>query len=70
MAPHFQVFEHAIQCQYLREYPRATAVSEEDVLYLAVKQYVPLRNAEGTTGDVTIIGAHANAFTKVRQTIS
>ena len=67
MSP-FQVFEHTIPCQHLREYPRATAVDEEDILHLAVKEYVPLSNAEGTSGDVTIIGAHANAFTKVRHT--
>jgi hypothetical protein len=38
---------------------------QEDVLYLAVKQYTPLSNPNPQSGDVTIIGAHANGFPKV-----
>ena len=49
--------------QYVREYARATSGAQEEVLELAVKEYVPRET--GGEGDVTIIGAHANGFPKV-----
>jgi hypothetical protein len=55
-----------VPCQHIREYPRALAGEQEDVLQLAVKQYIPFDNLEPRSGDVTIIGAHANGFPKVR----
>jgi hypothetical protein len=61
----FRVEEHIVPCQHIREYPRAIAGEQEDVLHLAVKQYIPLGNLEPRPGDVTIIGAHANGFPKV-----
>jgi len=61
----FSVQEHLVPCQHIREYPRATADKQEDVLYLSVKQYRPLDNLSSKPGDVTIIGAHANGFPKV-----
>jgi hypothetical protein len=61
----FHVNEHIIPCQHIREYARATAVEQEDVLQLAVKQYIPLDNLDPKPGDITIIGAHANGFPKV-----
>lgn len=33
---------------------------------MAVKQYIPLDNPNPQPGDVTILGAHANGFPKVR----
>ncbi|OJJ49363.1 hypothetical protein ASPZODRAFT_1465315 [Penicilliopsis zonata CBS 506.65] len=60
----FRVVEHTIPCQHIREYPGATANVQEDVLHLAVKQYIPLDNLDPQSGDVTIIGAHANGFPK------
>ena len=60
----FRIVEHKIPCQHIREYPRATAHGQEDILHLAVKQYVPLDNSNARPGDITIIGAHANAFPK------
>ncbi|KIV79381.1 hypothetical protein PV11_06944 [Exophiala sideris] len=60
----FTIVEHQIPCQHVREYPRALAGSQEDVLHLAVKQYIPKDNPNPQPGDVTIIGAHANAFPK------
>ncbi|EXJ71726.1 uncharacterized protein A1O5_05535 [Cladophialophora psammophila CBS 110553] len=60
----FHVVEHSIPCQHIREYPRATAGSQEDVLHLAVKQYIPKDNPNPQPGDVTILGAHANGFPK------
>ncbi|KAH8808418.1 prolyl aminopeptidase-like protein [Xylogone sp. PMI_703] len=65
MAPAvFQIKEHVLECQHIREYPRATAHSQEDVLHLAIKQYIPLDNLDPKEGDITIIGAHANGFPK------
>jgi hypothetical protein len=61
----FQIKEHTLECQHIREYARATAKAQEDVLYLAIKQYIPLDNPQPQDGDVTIIGAHANGFPKV-----
>jgi hypothetical protein len=61
----FRIHEHIVPSQHIREYPRATAGEQEDVLQIAVKQYIPLDNLEPELGDVTIIGAHANGFPKV-----
>ncbi|KAG9697234.1 alpha/beta-hydrolase, partial [Aureobasidium melanogenum] len=58
------VQEHTLPCSYIREYPLATAESQEDALHLAIKQYTPLDNLSPQKGDVTIIAAHANGFPK------
>lgn len=60
----FTVNEHFLPCQHLREYAHAISTSEA-VLRLAVKEYIPIDNPNPAPGDVTIIGAHANGFTKV-----
>lgn len=62
----FSIQSHKVPTAYIREYPRATAGSQEDELHLAVKQYTPLDNKSPKAGDVTIIGAHANGFPKVQ----
>jgi pimeloyl-ACP methyl ester carboxylesterase len=64
MANQFHVQEHVVPSQYVREYPRAIASSQEDMLYLSVKQYTPKDSLPPQLGDVTIIGAHANGFPK------
>jgi hypothetical protein len=61
----FEIKEHTLECQHIREYARATAESQVSVLHLAIKQYIPLDNPNPKEGDVTIIGAHANGFPKV-----
>lgn len=61
----FNIVEHTVPCQHIREYPRATLDEQEDVLHLAVKQYIPKDNKSPKRGDITIIGAHANGFPKV-----
>lgn len=61
----FRVVEHEVPCQHIREYPHATSTDQEDTLYLAVKQYIPLDNPNPQPGDITVIGAHGNAFAKV-----
>ena len=65
MSALFDIKEHIVEAQHIREYPRATANSQEDVLRLSVKQYIPKNNPHPIPGDVTIIGAHANGFVKV-----
>ncbi|KFY77609.1 hypothetical protein V499_03054 [Pseudogymnoascus sp. VKM F-103] len=60
----FNIKEHVVEAQHIREYARATSFSEEEILKLAVKQYTPLDNPNPQPGDVTIIGAHANGFPK------
>lgn len=62
----FYIKEHVIEGQYVREYPRATSRSQEDVLYLSVKQYIPKDNLHPKRGDITVIASHANGFVKVR----
>jgi hypothetical protein len=65
MSSVFQIKEHILECQHIREYAQATSISQEDVLHMAIKQYIPLDNLQPQDGDVTIIGAHANGFPKV-----
>ena len=61
----FEIKEHKVEAQHIREYPNATAHSQEEVLYLSVKQYIPKNNPSPKPGDVTIIASHANGFVKV-----
>ncbi|RMZ83306.1 hypothetical protein DV738_g1163, partial [Chaetothyriales sp. CBS 135597] len=63
-ASQFKVVEHTINCAHTREYAAATAFGDSDQPQLAVKQYIPLDNLKPSTGDVTLIGAHANGFPK------
>ncbi|KAI9151770.1 Abhydrolase domain-containing protein mpaH [Paramyrothecium foliicola] len=64
MSTVFNVHEHVIEASHIREYARATSNTQEEVLKLHVKQYVPKDNADPADGDVTIIGAQANGFPK------
>ncbi|KAI1764947.1 putative toxin biosynthesis protein [Hypoxylon sp. FL1150] len=65
MSPYpFHIKEHVVPSQHVREWPRATANSQEDVLYVSVKQYIPVDNPSPQPGDITIIAAHANGFPK------
>lgn len=61
----FEIKEHTLECQHIREYARATAHSQEEVLYLTIKQYTPLDRQKPQDRDITIIGTHANGFPKV-----
>ncbi|KAH8165148.1 hypothetical protein CIB48_g3080 [Xylaria polymorpha] len=60
----FHIKEHVVPGQHVREWARATANSQEDVLNLHVKQYTPKDNPSPQPGDVTILAAHANGFPK------
>ncbi|KKY21967.1 putative toxin biosynthesis [Phaeomoniella chlamydospora] len=64
MSSVFRVVEHTLPSSHIREYPRALSGEQEDILQIAVKQYVPSDNPNPRPGDVTIIGAHANGFPK------
>lgn len=64
MSSVFEIREHTIECQHIRQYARATCTSQEAVLHLAIKQYIPLDNQHPKEGDITIIGACANGFPK------
>ncbi|KAK1782197.1 Alpha/beta hydrolase family-domain-containing protein [Copromyces sp. CBS 386.78] len=64
MASSFIIKEHKVEGQHIRDYAHATANSQEEILYLSVKQYIPKSNPNPQPGDLTIIGAHANGFVK------
>lgn len=65
MSTIFRVQEHTIPTSHIREYPRALADDQEDILQLAIKQYTPKESSGLSKNGVTIIGAHANGFPKV-----
>lgn len=60
----FEITEHVISCQHIRGYPHS-AKSPSALLNLAIKQYTPTFQAEGTQPKITIIAAHANGIVKV-----
>ncbi|TDZ59786.1 Abhydrolase domain-containing protein mpaH [Colletotrichum trifolii] len=60
----FHIKEHILDASHIREFPHALANSQDDVLKLSVKEYIPKNNTSPQPGDVTIIGAHANGFPK------
>lgn len=62
----FRVHEHTLPASHIRGYPRSTANSQEDVLQIAIKQYVPIQASDHCAPGVTVIGAHANGFPKVQ----
>ncbi len=61
----FHVKEHVIPTSHIREFARATSLSQDEELVQHVKQYTPKDNPNPHKGDITIIGAHANGFPKV-----
>lgn len=66
----FHIKHHIIDAAHIREYPRATANSQDETLKLHVNEYIPKDNPNPRKGDVTIIGGHANGFPKVRHSHS
>ena len=61
----FDIQTHALPGQYVREYPAAMADDQEDTLLLEIKQYTPRDEMSFHPGAITVIAAHANAFSKV-----
>ncbi|KAJ5648007.1 hypothetical protein N7490_004379 [Penicillium lividum] len=59
----FNVTEHVIDGQHVREYPNAT-VDSSSTIKLVLKRYTPIDNPNPQPGDVTIIGAHGCGFPK------
>ncbi|KAF5978321.1 host-specific AK-toxin Akt2 [Fusarium coicis] len=47
----FTIQEHTIEASHIREYARATAHSQDEKLYLSVKQYTPKDNQNPQKGD-------------------
>lgn len=66
----FIITEHLVDCQHVREYPRATATEHGGALKLAIKQYTPLDNLEPQPGDITIIATHGSGLPKVIKPIA
>ncbi|UJO23410.1 Type I acyl-CoA thioesterase [Fulvia fulva] len=65
MAGPFVIREHTFEGQHIREYPRALASNQEDVVWLHAKSYTPHEVDNGSAaGDMTIIAYHANAIQK------
>lgn len=64
MAFPFQVSEHVIDAQHVRDSAQATATPDAK-LKLCIKQYTPLDNINPQPGDITIIGTHGTGFPKV-----
>ncbi|KAJ5022949.1 hypothetical protein J3E73DRAFT_400179 [Bipolaris maydis] len=60
----FEMKEHIFPCQHIRGYPRCTAHEQEEPLHLSVKQYIPHDNHDAQPSDITIIGTHAQGFSK------
>lgn len=58
----FICVEHTVPASHIRQYARATATSQGEVLHLAVKQYKPKYTAQD--GDMTVLACHASAFAK------
>ncbi|CAG8135270.1 unnamed protein product [Penicillium olsonii] len=63
MSSSFQVSEHIIDAQHVRDSAQATATPDAK-LKLCIKQYTPLDNFDPQPGDVTIIGTHGTGFPK------
>ncbi|KAB8211982.1 alpha/beta-hydrolase [Aspergillus parasiticus] len=59
----FQITEHVIDGQHIREYPRATA-TPDILLKLCIKEYKPLNNLDPQPGDVTIVAIHGTGYPK------
>lgn len=64
IASTFQITEHAIPSQHIGEWPRATAVSQDAVSSVHIKQYQSIDNLYPQPGDITVIVAHATGFPK------
>ena len=60
----FIIHKHVLPCQHIRQYPHATSQSQDDILHIAINQYVPRNNLHPKEGDVTIIATTANGVGK------
>lgn len=60
----FRVVKHTVRAQHSRDRVAGAEQGHENSLRLHVKQYIPKSNPNPKNGDVTIIGAVADAFPK------
>ncbi|SMR49041.1 unnamed protein product [Zymoseptoria tritici ST99CH_1E4] len=60
----FLIKDHILRAQHTRERIAATELGQENALRVHVRQYIPKSNSHPRPGDVTIIGAIADAFPK------
>ena len=60
----FQILDHVIDAQHIREYPNGTRHQDDCTLKLHLKQYKPLNNLEAKPDSITIIAATGNGFPK------
>jgi hypothetical protein len=63
---HFTVTEHVVPASHIREYAGATSTTQNEVLYLHLKQYTPSDGSGTVDGAVTLIATHGVGFPKVR----
>jgi hypothetical protein len=65
----FEIVEHILACQHIREYFHATVSGADEELRLHVKQYIPKDQQQkgAARQGITIIAAHSNGFFKVAQ---
>lgn len=62
----FNVVEHVIPGQHIREYVHSINGPQETVVQLAIKQYTPKdRPSPVSKNAITIIGTHGTGFPKV-----
>lgn len=61
---YFRNHRHTLRCAHTRDRPASVELGKENSLSLDVKQYIPKDNPDPQPNDVTLIGAHANAFPK------
>lgn len=62
----FNIVEHVLPGQHIREYVHSINGPQETVIQLAVKQYVPKDRASPVPKNaITIIGTHGTGFPKV-----
>lgn len=71
MAYPFDIVEHVIPGQHIREYVHSINGPQEIILQLAIKQYIPKDRLDPVPNNaVTVIAAHGVGFPKVRTSIS
>ncbi|KAJ5594735.1 toxin biosynthesis protein [Penicillium hispanicum] len=59
----FQIVEHIIPGQHIREHPHSVNGRQETALQLAIKQYIPLDQPNPVPDNaVTVLGLHGNGF--------
>lgn len=62
----FNVFEHVLPGQHIREYVHSINGPQETMIQLAIKQYIPKDRLDPVPKNaITVIGTHGTGFPKV-----